>query len=58
VSDAEALGWKTDWSLRTVSLDELLISLRRDSIRPIDDPIYLTLDEAIEEYNPKEPFII
>ncbi len=58
VSDAEALGWKTDWSLRTVSLDELLISLRRDSIRPIDDPTYLTLDEAIEEYNPKEPFII
>ena len=58
VSDAERLGWKTDWSLRTISLTELLLTLRRDAILPIDNPTYLTIDEAIEEYDPKEPFII
>jgi hypothetical protein len=58
VAVADSLGWETDWSLRTVPLTDISISLRRDSIRPIDDPTYLTIDEANEEYDPKEPFII
>jgi len=52
------LGWETDGELRTISLDELVISLRRDSIRPIDDPTYIDVEQALKEYDPKEPFII
>ncbi len=43
-------AWPTNWARRTIQLDELRVGLNaadpRDLIRPIDEPIYETVDEA------------
>jgi hypothetical protein len=42
--------WPTDWTRRTIELDELLIGIAavdpRDRIRPIDLPVYESVDAA------------
>ncbi len=55
---ATLLGWKTDFELRTISLDELLISLRRDGIEPIDDPTFESAQDAATRIAKKEPVIV
>ena len=43
-------GWRTDWTKRTIELDELLVGIftsdPRDVIRPLDGPAYETVEEA------------
>ncbi|MCH8103350.1 MAG: DUF3179 domain-containing protein, partial [Chloroflexi bacterium] len=55
---ATLLGWKTDFELRTINLNELFISLRRDSIAPIDDPTFESVEDATLRINMKEPVIV
>ena len=55
---ATLLGWKTDFELRTINLSELFISLLRDSIAPIDDPTFESVEDATIRINMKEPVIV
>ncbi len=55
---ATLLGWKIDFELRTINLDELFISLQRDSIVPIDDPTFESVQDAAVRIAAKEPVII
>lgn len=54
-------GWETDWSKRTIDLSELVLGIQRadprDSIPPIDDPAFETVDEASEWLTDREPVI-
>jgi hypothetical protein len=55
--------WPTDWSQRSIDLDELLVGLpgrvdSRDGIRPIDDPAFETVDGASEWLVDREPIIL
>lgn len=54
--------WPTDWSKRSIDLEELLVGLpgrsdMRDGIRPIDEPIFDTVDDASEWLSDREPVI-
>ena len=50
--------WTTDWSRRTIELEELLIGILspdpRDVIRPLDGPPYETVDQAAEWLEDRE----
>ncbi len=51
--------WATDWSLRTISLDELFSGgPPRDGIPPIDEPIFISMEEATEEVAGTEPIVV
>ncbi len=49
---ASTQGWDTDWSRRSIELDELKIGIQasdpRDLIRPLDDPAYESIESAGE----------
>lgn len=56
-------GWETDWSMRSIDLDELRVGLpgrsdMRDGIRPIDEPVFDTVTEASEWITDSEPVIL
>ncbi len=50
--------WTTDWSLRTIELDELKLGIRapdpRDRIAPLDDPAYESIASAAEWLDERE----
>jgi hypothetical protein len=55
--------WPTDWSNRSIDLDELLVGLpgrtdSRDGIRPIDNPIFETVERASGWLVDREPVIL
>lgn len=45
-------SWETDWSMRTIDLDELALGIQtldpRDQIPPIDEPTFESLDDAAD----------
>lgn len=53
------VGWNTDWSKRTIDLDELVPGLGasdpRDVIPPLDDPVFETVAQASEWLDDREP---
>ena len=49
--------WTTDVSQRSIDLQEFKVLLKRDGIPPIDEPAYLSLEEASENYFHLEPVI-
>ena len=52
-------SWATDWSRRTISLDELFSGgPARDGIPPIDEPIFVSVKEATEEVDEAEPVVV
>ena len=57
---ASAVGsWATDWSRRTISLDELFSGgPPRDGIPPIDDPIFISIEDATQEVADAEPIVV
>jgi hypothetical protein len=55
--------WPTDWSKRSIDLDELLVGLpgrsdSRDGIRPIDNPRFETVEGASDWLVDREPVIL
>ncbi|MFQ5473355.1 MAG: DUF3179 domain-containing protein [Dehalococcoidia bacterium] len=55
--------WPTDWSNRSIDLDELLVGLpgrsdSRDGIRPIDNPVFETVEGASDWLVDREPVIL
>ena len=51
-------GWKTDWSYHTVPYDDFLSGgPPRDGIRPIDQPEFISIEEADKWLAEKEPVI-
>ncbi len=51
-------GWDTDWNRHTIAYDELLSGgPPRDGIPPIDDPVFISQDEAAEWLAGNEPVI-
>lgn len=60
---AAATGsWATDWTRRTIELDELLIGIQapdpRDIIAPIDEPQFETIEAADEWLEDREPGVL
>jgi hypothetical protein len=60
---AAATGnWATDWTRRTIDLDELLIGIQapdpRDIIPPIDDPQFEAIGAADEWLEDREPGVL
>ena len=52
-------GWKTDFSRHTVPYSEILSGgVPRDGIPPLDDPRFVTQDEADEYVEDQEPVIV
>ena len=52
-----AQGWKTDFTMRTVSLTEFRSAQTRDGIPSIDDPVYIAQAEAGEWLQEQEPVL-
>lgn len=50
-------SWKTDKSKHIIPLNELIILLKRDAIKPIDNPMFLKKAEAMKIFYEKEPVI-
>ena len=51
-------GWKTDFSLHTVPFSEIFSGgPPRDGIPPLDDPRFVTVEEAEQWLNSQEPVI-
>ncbi len=56
---AHASGWGTDWSQRTIALDELGSGgPPRDGIPPIDMPEFVSIEEAAETITAPEPVVV
>lgn len=52
-------SWATDWSLRTISLEELFSGgPPRDGIPPIDEPTFISIDDATQEVAETEPIVV
>jgi len=52
------IGWKTDFSYHTVPFGDFLSGgPPRDGIRPIDKPVFISIDAADEWLSEKEPVI-
>jgi hypothetical protein len=49
--------WKTDKSKHIIPLNELIILLKRDMIKPIDNPIFIDKTKAFSIFYEKEPVI-
>lgn len=49
--------WNTDKTNHIVPLKEFIILLKRDSIKPIDNPTFINKDEALKLFFEKEPVI-
>ncbi len=60
VANFEKVGqvWKTDLSRHTVPLSELTAHLPRDVIPPIDNPVFISIQEAKTAYFEHEPAIV
>ncbi len=54
----KAQGWKTDFTMRTVSLTEFRSAQTRDGIPSIDDPVYIPQSEAGEWLQEREPVLV
>ena len=54
----KAQGWKTDFTMRTVSLSEFRSAQTRDGIPSIDDPVYISPAEAGEWLQDPEPVLV
>ena len=54
----KAQGWKTDFTMRTVSLTEFRSAQTRDGIPSIDDPVYISQTEAGEWLQEREPVLV
>jgi len=53
------MGWETDTSRRSIDLSELISGgPPRDGIPPIDDPRYITIEEARDWLAPQEQVIV
>lgn len=51
--------WATNWSLRTISLDELFSGgPPRDGIPPIDEPSFISIEDAAQEVAETEPIVV
>jgi len=49
-------GWQTDWSQRTINLREVISGgPPRDGIPSIDEPVFVSLEEADALYDVREP---
>ena len=53
----KALGWRTDFTMRTVSLTEFRPAQTRDGIPSIDNPVYISQSEAGEWLQDQEPVL-
>lgn len=52
-------GWETDWSQHTVPLEELFSGgPPRDGIPPIDDPRFISIEEAAADVAADEPVLV
>ena len=52
-------GWKTDFSRHTVPYSEILSGgVPRDGIPPLDDPSFVTQDEADDYVEDREPVVV
>lgn len=49
--------WETNWALHTVPYDEIVPAQYRDGIRSIDDPKFVSIEEAEEWLAANEPVI-
>lgn len=55
---SNTVGWNTDFSRSTIDLDDLLSGgPPRDGIPPIDEPRFISVDEAAAEVAPNEPIV-
>ena len=54
----KAQGWKTDFTMRTVSLTEFRSAQVKDGIPSIDDPVYISQTEAGEWLQEQEPVLV
>lgn len=50
-------GWNTDFAHRTISLNELEIVLPKDRITPVDNPIFVSVADAPDYMDAREPVI-
>ena len=50
-------GWNTNFNNKTVNLTEIDTLLRRDGIKPVDDPLFATASEAPDYMRDREPVI-
>lgn len=50
-------GWKTNLEQRTVPLTEMKIVLGRDKITPIDSPSFVSVDDAPDYMESREPVV-
>lgn len=53
----ELEGWQTDFTQKTVGLDEFRSVLPRDGIMPIDSPVFSRVGSAPSYMSPREPVI-
>ena len=49
--------FSTLWGIRIIDVDELAMGAPRDAIPAIFDPLYLTVEEASEVYEPQIPLV-
>ena len=49
--------WKTNKTKLTIPLNELIVLLKRDIIKPIDKPVFIDKNEAAKIFYEKEPLI-
>ena len=56
------VGWKTDWSKRSIDLRELRLGISlpdpRDVITPLDEPAFETVEEASQWLVDREPVVL
>jgi hypothetical protein len=56
---AVTAAWQTDWSRSTIDLEELLIGIfssdPRDAIRPLDDPVFESVEAGAAWLGDREP---
>lgn len=52
-----SFNWFTDFNQRTVSLTEIDTLLRRDGIKPVDNPEFVDATDAPSYMDPREPVI-
>ncbi len=50
--------WRTDYSKTTINLSELSVNLPRDAIRSIDNPSFVSIDDAGKWLNKREPVVL
>jgi hypothetical protein len=52
-------SWRTDWTRRAIALDELMSGgPPRDGIPPIDQPLFISIEEAAQSLAGAEPVVV